>query len=219
MQVTGLSDKLADAIQELNQAGKKVGYESSTNTIQPTLFDTIKDPRLDDAYNMLRDTSTQNAQAFQDDEYGQELGKAVNVPHHSQQDKFHALSHFIDLNQDLAASLKTKKFMNMANTLKQVVGNNAPDFNWDQIEERLAFAKTMGPLATNNVISYFTDELATQILPVAQGILAASAPRPQYRQPPPISAQAAYTGPISQESSEIINGEPQQDGPLGQFHN
>jgi hypothetical protein len=185
MQVTGLSDKIAEGVQQLNEMGKEIGYESQTNKMQSTLFNMIKDPRLDDYYNQLRNVSRQNSEALSDDQYGKELGKAVNVPHNTQQDKFLAVHHFTDLNVSLLASQKTKTLMNTVNMLRGVVGDtDIPGFDWQQIDDGIQQANIRGPEAIQNVIDYFTTEIATKVLPVAQQILASQPPPPQVPQGP-----------------------------------
>ncbi len=186
MQVTGLSDKIAEGVQQLNAMGKEIGYESQTSTLQPTLFNMIKDPRMDKYYNQIKSASVQNASAFADDQYGKELGKAVNVPHRTQQDKFLAIQHFTDLNANLLASQKTNKLMETVNMLKQVIGNvDIPGFDWSQIDDGIQQASIRSAAATENVISYFTDVIAKKVLPVAQQILANQPPPPQQFQKPP----------------------------------
>jgi hypothetical protein len=145
---------------------------------------------MDKYYDQIKSASMQNASAFADDQYGKELGKAVNVPHRTQQDKFLAIQHFTDLNANLLASQKTNKLMETVNMLKQVVGNvDIPGFDWSQIDDGIKQASVRSAAATENVIKYFTNEIATKVLPVAQQILANQPPPQQLAQPPPTKPQ------------------------------
>lgn len=204
MQLTGASDALAEKIQELNEVGKEIGYESQTTKLQPTLFNMIKDPRMDKYYDQIKSASMQNAQVFVDDQYGKELGKAVNIPHHTQQDKFLAIQHFTDLNANLLASQKTNKLMETVNMLKQVVGDvDIPGFEWSQIDDGIQQASIRSADATENVISYFTDVIANKVLPVAQQILANQPPPPQqFQQPPPQQPQRPPQQPPEVKKNE-----------------
>ena len=221
MQVTGLSDAISDNLQKLNDIGTDLDYQSSMNEMDTSLVNFISDPRTDKYYDQVRAASRQNAINFADDDYAKELGKAVNVPHTSQQEKIEALKHFQDLNSNLAASQKTKMFMNTVNTLKQVVGNSIPGWDWSQIDDGIQQASYRSPEATENVIAYFTEKLASDVMPVAQQVLAnmAPPPPPQYvPAPAPETSPPPLVPPTPEKKPEMLQNpedrvEPQWNSP------
>ena len=204
LDATGVSGKLTNWLDSaINQKGK--AYTSAPQ-YQKNLSNVLHDPRLD----MTLQGAEHSAGLWSKQSNDKQLQLAMGMPDSTGEQKVAKLQQLRDNTVRLYASSQSEKLIKTAETLKNMVGAHT-GFDFSQIQSGLAAAGT--PQQKLNIISYFSKQIKTELLPLiqTQSNSADNAPSTSTSQPtsaPPTSQSSQVQG-----QPRSINGDtpPQRD--------